>query len=151
MKTMIGNLIELAQEGRFEVIIHGCNCFCTMGAGIAKAIRDAFPEAYEADLATVSGDRSKLGTYSSAVIHRGDIEFCVINAYTQFNWRGRGVKVNYDAVSQVFGCIRQDFTYAKIAYPMIGAGLAGGHWPTIRDIIDAELGNADHTLVRLPG
>ena len=41
-----GDLIKLAIKGDFDVIIHGCNCFCTMGAGIAKSIKTAFPEAY---------------------------------------------------------------------------------------------------------
>ena len=30
-----GDLIEFAKEGRLDVITHGCNCMCTMGAGIA--------------------------------------------------------------------------------------------------------------------
>lgn len=25
------DLIDLAKNGNFDVIIHGCNCFCTMG------------------------------------------------------------------------------------------------------------------------
>ena len=36
MKTIQGDLIVLALEGRFEVIIHGCNCHCTMGVKIVK-------------------------------------------------------------------------------------------------------------------
>lgn len=36
MKTIQGNFIHLAQNGEFDLIVHGCNCFCTMGAGIAK-------------------------------------------------------------------------------------------------------------------
>lgn len=34
-----GDLIERAENGDFDVIIQGCNCFHTMGAGIAKSIR----------------------------------------------------------------------------------------------------------------
>ena len=49
MKTIKGDLIKLAKEGNFDLIIHGCNCFCTMEAGFDKAIRAEFPEAYEAD------------------------------------------------------------------------------------------------------
>ena len=30
-----GNLIDLALEGRFDLIAHGCNCHKIMGAGIA--------------------------------------------------------------------------------------------------------------------
>lgn len=35
MKTIKGDLIQLALANEFDVIIHGCNCFCTMGKGIA--------------------------------------------------------------------------------------------------------------------
>ena len=49
MKVIQGDLIELALSGTFEVIIHGCNCHCAMGAGVAKAIKSNFPEAYQAD------------------------------------------------------------------------------------------------------
>ena len=31
MKTIEGNLISLAKAGQFDVIVQGCNCFCTMG------------------------------------------------------------------------------------------------------------------------
>jgi O-acetyl-ADP-ribose deacetylase (regulator of RNase III) len=37
-----GDLIELAKQGNFDVIAHGCNCFCTMGAGIAVPMKIAF-------------------------------------------------------------------------------------------------------------
>ena len=39
MNIVKGCLIELAVEGNFDVIVHGCNCFNTMGAGIAKQIK----------------------------------------------------------------------------------------------------------------
>ncbi len=46
MRIMKGDLVELAQQRHFEVIVHGASCQCVMGAGIAKAICAAFPEAY---------------------------------------------------------------------------------------------------------
>ena len=98
MKTIYGDLIHLANDGDFDIIVHGCNCFCTMGAGIAKVIKAAFPQAYEADLATPRGDRAKLGTCSFAEIERDGTPLIVVNAYTQFDWRGSGPKVDYDAV-----------------------------------------------------
>lgn len=33
MKYIIGDLLKLADDGQFDVIVHGCNCFNTMGAG----------------------------------------------------------------------------------------------------------------------
>lgn len=150
MNKITGDLIALAQAGEFDVIIHGCNCFCTMGAGIAKIIKKEFPEAYHADLNTLSGDKEKLGTYSEANIIRDDCNFIILNAYTQFNWRGQGIKADYHAIRNVFKRVKQNFPTAKIAYPMIGAGLAKGDWNMIATIIDQELGDLDHRLVVLP-
>ncbi|TWU17886.1 macro domain-containing protein [Allorhodopirellula heiligendammensis] len=147
MKSVEGDLLEFAGEGRFDVIIHGCNCFCTMGAGIAKSIRNQFPAAYEADLATLKGDRDKLGTYSSAKVIVGEHSFDVVNAYTQFHWRSTGVKADYEAIREVFKSIQRDFAGRRIGYPMIGAGLAGGDWDTISEIICEELVGESHTMV----
>ena len=37
-----GDLIKLALEGKFDVIAHGCNCFCTMKSGIAPQMAKNF-------------------------------------------------------------------------------------------------------------
>lgn len=44
MNHIQGDLIALDMAGKFDVIVHGCNCFHAMGAGIAKTIATAFPE-----------------------------------------------------------------------------------------------------------
>ena len=67
-----------------------------MGAGIAKSIKQLFPAAYEADLATEKGSRDKLGTFSSATVDCDGRELTIVNAYTQFSWRGRGIKADYE-------------------------------------------------------
>lgn len=150
MKTLTGDLIELSKQGRFDVLVHGCNCFCNMGAGIAKTIKAEFPAAFAADRQTEAGSRAKLGDYIPALIRTGEVEFTVVNAYTQFDWRGQGVKADYDAIAQVFERIGKDFPQARIAYPLIGAGLAGGDWTRIAPLIDTALAGLDHTLVLLP-
>jgi len=147
MKVEKGDLIKLALEGKFDVIIHGCNCFCTMGAGIAKQIKKEFPEAYEADLNTANGEINKLGTISSATIHKNGTILIVVNGYTQYNWRGSGVLVDYDAIRSVFKHVKSIYSGMRIGYPRIGAGLAGGDWKLISKIITEELAEEDHTLV----
>ena len=147
MKVIEGDLIKLAIGGEFDVIIHGCNCFCTMGAGIAKQIKSNFPEVYAVDLETEKGDRSKLGTYSSVGIQYENHELVVVNAYTQFNWRGRRVKSDYDAIRKVMKKIKNDFSGLRIGFPLIGAGLAGGDWKIIELIINEELSDENTTLV----
>jgi O-acetyl-ADP-ribose deacetylase (regulator of RNase III) len=147
MNKITGNLIELGKKGDFDVIIHGCNCFCAMGAGIALSIKNNFPTAYEADLATEKGAESKLGTFSFASIEFDDRKLIVVNVYTQYHWKGRGVKVNYEALRTAFKAIKHKFTGLKIGYPAIGSGLAGGDWSLIAQIISEELHGENHTFV----
>ena len=118
-----------------------------MGAGIAEVIRSQFPEAYDADLKTEKGSRDKLGTITQATVKRDDHEVTVVNAYTQFDYRGSGVLVDYEAVRSAMRSVRLSFPGKKIGYPKIGAGLAGGDWKLIARIIDEELEGEDHSLV----
>ncbi len=148
MKIVQGDLLKLAQDGHFDVIIHGCNCQCTMGAGIAKAIKAAFPAAYAADKQTIKGDRDKMGTISHATVTLDNGHpLTIVNGYTQYHWRGRGVRADYDAIRSVMNAVGQQFAGHRIGYPKIGAGLAGGDWDTIAAIINKALQGQDHTLV----
>ncbi|MER8801482.1 MULTISPECIES: macro domain-containing protein [unclassified Mesorhizobium] len=147
MQTIRGDLLQLALDGTFDVIVHGCNCQCQMGKGIALSIKQPFPEAYAADCATLKGDPAKLGSISVAEIKRGSRIFHVVNGYTQFHWQGKGVKADYQAIRKVMQAVKGKFAGKRIGYPKIGAGLAGGDWETIASIINDELAGEDHTLV----
>ncbi len=149
MKTVKGDLIQMALDGEFDVIVHGCNCFCTMGRGIAKQIKQTFPQAYEADLNTIKGDKAKLGTISYATIEGKKL--IIVNAYTQYNWRGKGVKIDYNAIAKAFKIIKKNFSGLRIGYPAIGAGLGGGDWAEIADIINKSLKGENHTFVQYIG
>lgn len=147
MRTVSGDLVTLAVEGEFDVIVHGCNCFCKMGAGVVKAIKNAFPEAADADTNTLRGDRRKLGTISTARVRRGEHTIVIVNGYTQFEWRGAGRLVDYNAVRSVMKAVKDGYSGLRIGYPRIGAGLAHGNWEVIEKIIREELRGEDHTLV----
>jgi len=147
INTIHGDLLDLAIQGRFDVIVHGCNCRYQMGAGIAKTIKHRFPEAFRADCETPKGAREKLGTFSHADIVRPGAIFTIVNAYTQFHWRGTGVKADYDAIGAAMRAMKSRFGGARIGYPYIGAGLAGGDWGVIAPIIGEALSGEDHSLV----
>ena len=146
MKYIDGDLIQLTLDGHFDIIAHGCNCFCTMGSGIAKQIRATWPRVYELDCLTTKGDRKKLGTIGIC----GDVEwpFHIVNAYIQYEY-GRGkTHVDYDAVKSCMRWIKHFYSGSRIGLPMIGAGLAGGDWKIIENIIEEELKDEDVTIVR---
>lgn len=147
MEYIKGDLIKLALAGNFEVIAHGCNCMCQMGAGIAKTIKLEFPQAYKADCATKKGDKSKLGTCTFATCKIKNAVCDVVNAYTQYHWRGKGVLVNYDAIRSCMRWLKENYSDKKIGLPKIGAGLAKGDWNIIESIIAEELKHEDVTIV----
>jgi O-acetyl-ADP-ribose deacetylase (regulator of RNase III) len=149
MKIVNGNLLYMAMNDDFDVIIHGCNCFCNFGAGIALEILKQFPEAYEADKQTAFADKGKLGTYTFANICRGKHTFTVVNAYTQYPWNRNEIQCDYWAIDAVFKKIAFAYNGLRIGYPKIGAGLAGGDWEVISKIIEYNLIDQDHTLVLL--
>jgi len=126
MKHTKGNLLRLAEAGEFDVIVQGCNCFCTMGSGIAKEIRETYPEAYEADLQTERGAYSKLGNYTYAVVPN---KFVIVNAYTQFGFNRMGENKDlfeYTAFKLILEKLAYQFPTARFGFPYIGMGLAGG-------------------------
>ena len=157
VKTIKGDLVALAQDGKFDIIVHGCNCLHTMGAGIALQLANTFPgplgPATIDRLGTKLGDRDKLGSFTIAngVTSLGKI-FAIVNGYTQYDFGSTdGVApVDYDAIRDVFRGLAELCTNApdvRIGYPAIGAGLAGGNWDRIAAIIDEELEGFDHTYV----
>ena len=149
-----GNLINLAEAGHFDVIVHGCNCFHTMGAGIAKELSNRYPQVLKADIDyTIKGDRSKLGGYTYVeIVTASGHKFIVVNAYTQYYYgrpkKGTGPIVDYSALETAFRTIAKNYKHLRIGYPRIGAGLAGGSWLIIEAIINKELTNCVyHELV----
>ena len=105
------------------------------------------PSGLEADQRTAKGDRTKLGTISFAEVTRGAHRLVVVNAYTQFDYRGGGVRVDYDAVRSALREVKKRFGGLRIGFPRIGAGLARGDWTIIAKIVAEELAGEDHTLV----
>jgi O-acetyl-ADP-ribose deacetylase (regulator of RNase III) len=132
-----GDLLDLFNRKKIDILVHGCNCFNTMGAGIAKQIKEKYIDAYNADLLTVKGDKNKLGTYSISKINETQY---IINAYTQYYYFGKR-PLNYEALRNVFKLINENFNNKIIGIPKIGAGLAKGDWNIIKNIIDEETTN----------
>lgn len=143
MKEIKGDLLFLAKNKVFDIIGHGCNCFNTMGAGIAKQIKDIFPGAAIRDRLTIKGDKNKLGTYS---VHIENKDLIILNLYTQYDFRGHN-NADYNAIRSCMKLLKKDFSGKRIGLPQIGAGLAGGDWNIISKIIEDELKGEDVTIV----
>lgn len=125
LRKMKGNIIDLAEAGHFDVIVHGCNCQNTMGSGLAREIKLRYPGAYQADTCQANIKNNVVGTYST---YCGE-KFDIVNAYTQFHYLPRGVDhFEYEGFSNILTSLAYRYTpMFSIGFPYIGMGLAGGN------------------------
>lgn len=124
LKQVKGDLLAMGKANEFDIIVQGCNCFNVMGSGIAKQIKEQFPDAWHADQETLAGDRNKLGRYTVGMHGR----LVILNAYTQYTtarYPGEDV-FEYQAFEQALERIANRFGKWRIGLPLIGMGLAGG-------------------------
>jgi O-acetyl-ADP-ribose deacetylase (regulator of RNase III) len=134
LKHTQGNLLDLAEAGEFDLVVQGCNCFNTMGGGIAREIRERYPQAMLADNETVRGDYNKLGNYTLA---RASVaEFDIINAYTQYNMSTGEDVFEYAAFELILQKLTHAYGDKRIGLPYIGMGLAGGDANIITEQIE---------------
>lgn len=134
LKEVKGNLLDVFDANKIDVIIHQCNCYKTMGAGIAAQIKQRYPAAYEADLKTFDPPEKKLGKFSSALVRKLPNGY-VVNMYSQLAFGGYKHNTSYDAMFNALKDIKKIFKNSRIGIPKyIGCGLAGGEWEIVEAI-----------------
>lgn len=137
MNFVKGDLFELAESGVFDVVVHGCNCFNTMGSGIANTVRTVYPDAYAEDCKTVRGDHKKVGTYTSALVGNNS-KFVIVNAYTQYRYNPSSERVDlfeYAGFESILNSLLLTFPGKRFGFPMIGMDRAGGDKARILSLI----------------
>lgn len=141
---------DLLDQPDINVICHVSNCFNTMGAGIALAIKNKYPEAYAADCATAEGDSSKLGAFSWAKTSDGKT---ILNLYAQFDYGGNGKRyTNYEAFYMGMSTIHDQLLDSKKSLVLgvpkfIGCNRAGGSWKIIEAMLVELFGDSKIKLV----
>lgn len=126
------------------ILIHCCNCFNTMGAGIAKLIAARYPEAFEADETTARGDIGKLGSWTSADVG-GRI---VVNLYGQYRYGTEKRHLDYDALRKGLASVVAFYGDVPYITYRLGCNLAGGEWPKVRAIIEEVSGDKHKFTIR---
>lgn len=162
MKIIKGDLIKLTLEGQFDVIGHGCNCFCTQKNGIAKQMTifgTDNPILFPLEDNVFKGDRKKLGLIDHAIIDLpifSSPTLMVVNMYTQYYHKRNNpagttaVNFDYKAFAQCLDKLKNLALLTareRVGLPMIGSGLAGGDWDKIKVIIENTLEGLDVTIV----
>lgn len=146
-----GDLLDVVDG----VIAHGCNCQGVMGSGVAKAIRDVYPKAYDVYRTAYLETHKRYG--KTNYLPLGDIvpvqvtdKLTVVNLLTQEHFGRTGMRyVSYDAIERAFVslahfCVEKGHDTVNI--PLIGAGLGGGNWRIISTIIEEAFSSVNRSL-----
>lgn len=145
----VGNILTL-ETG---IIVQQVNAQGLMGSGIAKSIREKYPQVWleysKALGAPYSQEKGGLPFMGKVIWAQIQTGLWIANIVGQ-QFAGREVKryTSYDALDVGFSkiAIFAKTMHLPVHYPMIGCGLAQGDWTIVSAIIDARLGRINHTL-----
>ena len=138
IKYTTGDLLKSSHK----LLLHGCNSRGRMGSGIAKVIREVYPEAYAAYRQQFLDHGLDLGTVVYAKITESEHELYIANCITQEFYGSNGVYIDYEAINNVMVNVNKfarEHDINEVAMPLIGAGLGGGSWKRISRIIEDQI------------
>lgn len=124
------------------VLVHGCNAQGVMGSGCAKAVRAKYPKVYDSYRSVYEMGELSLGYVDWAAAAPG---LFVANCVVQINYGRDGKRyVNYAALGRCLMEVVQEAQMLRYSgvkdntlhFPKIGAGLGGGDWSIIEQIIN---------------
>lgn len=148
IKIVSGNILDAKED----LICHQVNCYGVMGSGVAKAIREKWPEVYRnyKGYCYDHGPTYLMGTCLLVPINNGNQ--AVVNMFAQ-NSYGRDDR-RYTSYDSFYNCLEFiDETVSRhcsIAFPYgIGCGLGGGNWNIIHAMIEDVLDERDVVIYKL--
>lgn len=121
-----------------QAIAHGCNCLGFMGAGIAAAFAQKFPEMKKAYSRLCSKDGESL---AGKGFYWDNGDFFVCNLFTQIN---TGNCAKYEFVKSALTDCKNELNKRQItslAMPAIGCGIGGLELERVKDIVREVFGD----------
>ena len=143
------DILSEIDPDKLTLILHGCNCFHMMGAGIAGYLAHKYPAVLEADRKTPKGDLNKLGTYSIAKLTP---LLYVFNCYTQYHGGAQAKSIHIrKCLAQLreemgLVCVRSSPDLIDIRSPQIGCGIGGLNWAEVEPIFEQYLADMPYRI-----
>ncbi|MBO5435307.1 macro domain-containing protein [bacterium] len=147
IKTINGNLLD----SNADIICHQTNCKGVMKSGVALAIKNHYPAAYE----------SYRNAFLQGKLSLGYVDFAVINENTtvanlcgqdDYGYDGK-LRTSYDALEKGFINIKSymnEHNLATIAFPYkIACCRGGGNWDIVYNMIKTIFSDVNVEIWRL--
>ena len=130
-----GNILDTDAK----YICHCVNAQGVMGSGVAKAIRDKYPKAFN----VYRKEYESRGRLSMGYVIGADCDkHIILNLVGQKYYGNEPGKcyLDYIALRKGISSINK-YISEPVAFPMIGCGLAGGDWKVVSEILEEESTN----------
>lgn len=150
-----GDLLEGFDKGEVNVIGHVVNCRGVMGSGIAKSIKERYPQVYEFYTETLQDfdafEQDPLGHVEIVFVDETATN-AVVNFYAQRDYGSDKRHLNYGALSNglawISGKLDKDLI---LGFPYkIGCDRAGGDWSIVLEMIEFYFKDFEVKIYRLP-
>lgn len=145
IRVINGDLLE--SDSTF--ICHQVNCQGVMGSGVAKAIRDKYPEVYNEYKSFCNQHKGDLlGRVQYVTTATGRV---VVNIFAQENFGYDGkCYTDYEALRHCLEALRDKAdTSEEIAFPyLMGCHRGGGDWNTVYSMMEEIFENHSVVLYR---
>lgn len=149
-----GNLLD----SNCDYICHQVNCRGVMGSGIARQIRDRWPEVYRYYRERYwdwfddpnATEMDMLGAIDDIAIENDTRDIHIVNMYAQSSYGFNHYRyTSYDAFEDCLYQIKRLVPVGKmIGFPKgIGCGLGGGNWDVILKLIEEVLGDTHEVFI----
>jgi O-acetyl-ADP-ribose deacetylase (regulator of RNase III) len=145
MNVITGNLLDAKET----YICHQVNCQGKMNSGVAKAIREKYPEVFSSYLFKCSEAESADKLLGSTQMVKTKDNHFVINMFSQFNYGYDGRRyTSYDAFWNALNLIKNSVSEnSTIAFPFgIGCGRGGANWNIIYAMIKEVFNDSDNIV-----
>lgn len=154
VKIISGNLLDAFDRGEVDVIGHVVNCQGVMGSGIAKSVRERYPQVYTDYREKCVFERDSANNLGSAqfVSVGGDhgSNRDVVNLFAQ-NYYGTDKRyLNYGALAQSLATMSIFYWASSIGFPYkMGSDRAGGDFNIVLEMIEFYFKNNDVKIFKL--
>ena len=155
VKIISGNLFEKNETGKSCFLVHQVNCRGVMGAGLAKTIKQRYPNVYAEYMNALDNRAAHLGTAQTVFVNDQIIKVMyVVNLFGQDDYGRDKQYTSYLALEEGFSNLNNaikrmlytpDRVLIRIPYKM-GCGLGGGNWNKVLSIIKNEFGNSQYEV-----
>jgi len=158
MKNLIyreGNLLTSREIG---CCAHQANCQNTFGSGIARTIREMYPDAYKADCDATKANTNILGNFSVGYIPADNNPSSISRIYNLYgqNLFGKGTRqTNYDALYSALEGMANDLIENDMDLPVppvgfpyqMGSFRGGGSFDIVSRLIEVAFDDYPNDVI----